>query len=194
MVVCVGMKLQTELIHQQVDGNRVVEGDAHASLVHGDQDLFLFLDREVELLRLVEDVLPDIVFTLPGIAGQGKTRLALDGVLELVVREVRRNYLHSDEDRRPQEQQRHDEVQACCPSHPVSHWPPRENNALRPVWLLSPGSSRPCSVGAQHAVPASISNLSRSTQVDAKTVAWRKAHEKTPSKPLFAMSKRGRGR
>src|SRR5215472_7804595 len=97
IVVCVGMKLQGELVHLEVDWYRVVQPNVHPAIrgVHTQLD-FVFAGGNIEFLSLLVDIVANIVHALLRIARQSKLCFGFDGVFELVVRKIRWNDFHGD--------------------------------------------------------------------------------------------------
>jgi len=94
------MKWPAELVRHKVDGNSIVHGDCHASLSHIEANGF-FCDWKTEILRLLVDIVADVVLRSLGITRKRVTRFALDGVLKLVVREKYRDDLYPNEEHHP---------------------------------------------------------------------------------------------
>jgi hypothetical protein len=109
MVVCVGMKLQCELIDLQVDGHGIVGCDLDAPVRHAHADVFRF-HRDVKLLSLLEDVGADVVRALFRVSRERETGFGFDRILELVVFDVDGHDFDSRESHRPEDDQREQEA------------------------------------------------------------------------------------
>ena len=92
MVVCVGMKLQRELINCQIDRHRVIERDIETlPFVHIDAGYLRVLRRNSKFLCFLSNVVANVFDTFLGVAGQREAGFALDGILKLIIREIHGN-------------------------------------------------------------------------------------------------------
>ena len=87
--------MEVHFVHEQVDGNPVIQGNSH----HGwrGEDFYLFFfDRDVQVLSFLEDGFADLFFGV--VIYHRKLRLLLHFVSKLVFRYVGRKKLESRED------------------------------------------------------------------------------------------------
>ena len=79
MAVCVGMKIQGQLIDDEVDRHGVVQRNGHSLLAAGDFNVFCF-SRNAEFLDFLQNVVANIVWSLAGISGSREERFRFDGM------------------------------------------------------------------------------------------------------------------
>src|SRR6185437_2764139 len=115
MVVRVWVKLQRELINRQIDRHRIVQAYRNASVgfVHLD---ILLLRWNRKFLRLLPNIIADVVRALLRVARQRKSRLALDRILKLIIVKINGDHFDPCEDHRSQDEQRNNEVSLRPPA------------------------------------------------------------------------------
>ena len=94
-VVRVGMKLQSELVNPQVDGNGIIDRDGHDPLHHGDVHI-LSLRRYPQILDFRQHIGLNIL--LGFVVAGGKSRFGLNGILQLIIGKVGRYDFRAKED------------------------------------------------------------------------------------------------